>query len=366
MKLTLTLLIASFAIISCQAQPTKSYMGSNPNQTALDSFINRKADSIAKKENLTGVLIAVQNGAKRNYYNFGFANPTTKAPFDSLTIVEAGSITKTFTAYVLLKVLQQKNISDRTSIITYLPDSVQTNKGLKAITFLHLLNHTSGLPRMPDNIEATSTNQLQPYENYGDNNLYSYLKTCKAKPSEQSNYSNLGAGLAGVLAAKISGLSYEELLQQYIIKPFGIQITNALNEPNTPNKAQGFMEKEAVPYWNMSVLSPAGGVKCNAAAMLTYLQNISLPLAENKSIVDSLTATTVALSPIMSIGRAWHTYERKNKPTIYWHNGGTFGFSTFAGFLKGTNKVAFVVVNEFDKNSSSDGLGMAILNKLLQ
>lgn len=361
----LLIVVLIFVLVSCKTRQQNTFIESNPNKTAIDSFINGKADSIFKKENLTSIFIGLMDGTNPKYYNFGFANPAKKIGFNSQTIVEIGSITKTFTAYVLLKVLQEKNISDRSSIIAYLPDSVQRNKALKPITFLHLLNHTSGLPRIPDNMAITTTNQLQPYEKYGEANLYSYLKTSKPKPTEQSNYSNLGMGLAGLLATNISGLSYEELLQQYIIKPFSLQLVEPLTAISVKNKAIGFMEKEAVPFWNMNVLTPAGGIKCNAATMLTYLQSVSMPLAENKNLVDSLTIATVPINEAINVCRAWHTLERKNKPTIYWHNGGTYGFSTFAAFIRGTNKAVFVVINEFDKNNSSDALGMAIMNKLL-
>ncbi len=57
----------------------------------------------------------------------------------------------------------------------------------------------------------------------------------------------------------------------------------------------------------------------------------------------------------------------KNKPVIYWHNGGTYGFSTFAAFVKQTNQWVMVVVNKFDKNDTvSDKLGMQIMNKMLE
>jgi len=366
MKYIYLLSIAFIISINGNAQLSKDYSLTNPNVSSMDSFINRKADSLLQKQNLTGILVAVSNNGQRSYYSYGYANPATKMAFDSLTILEIGSITKTFTAFVLLKVLHEKKVEESSKIIQYLPDSVQMNTSLSNITFLNLLNHTSGLPRVPDNIEATVINKLQPYENYSEKHLYSYLKKVNIQPTTKSEYSNLGLGLAGVLAVKISGLSYMQLLDKYIHKPLGIRLHNVLTTNEKTNKAIGSFGQEIAAYWNMAILAPAGGIKYNAASMLSYLQHICKPSDENKEIVDSLTAVTVAINANINIGRAWHTYERKNKPTIYWHNGGTYGFSTFCGFVKGTNKMVFIAINEFNKNSISDGLGIAILSKLIQ
>jgi hypothetical protein len=68
----------------------------------------------------------------------------------------------------------------------------------------------------------------------------------------------------------------------------------------------------------------------------------------------------------VQVGRGWHTLEKKNNQVIYWHNGGTFGFSTFAAFVKDTRQAVIVVVNKFNSNAVSDGLGIAIMKKMLE
>lgn len=126
-------------------------------------------------------------------------------------------------------------------------------------------------------------------------------------------------------------------------------------------------ENKAV-YWNMNVLAPAGGLKSNAAEMSRYLSLMSKPYnTESKIIIDSLTSQTYKLSPVVGIGRGWHTMSLKNKPVIYWHNGGTYGFSTFAAFIKETDQWVMVVVNHFDKNNTvSDKIGMQVMQKMME
>jgi CubicO group peptidase (beta-lactamase class C family) len=353
-KVILLLIIPAFFFFKSQGQTTA--------QTGLASFIKHKGDSLLKAEKVPGIFVGVLDGSRRQYFSFGYANTAQKIPFDSNTIFEAGSITKIFTAYILESVLAEKGLSDSQSIFPYLPDSVKSNKTLAAITFLSLLNHTSGLPRLPDNLPLVDP---APYDTYTASHLFSYLKSCRPRPDGKSNYSNLGAGLAGVLAERVSGTPYKTLLKRYMLSPF--RMNDAMQAG--AKRATGYFEKEPHPFWQMNVLYPAGGLQCSAGDMLQYLETMSRPQAKTSrqtTLIAKLLQPTVAISPAVSVCRAWHTLQQKGKPTIYWHNGGTYGFSTFAAFEKDQGKAVIVVVNQFNKNGVSDMLGVTIIKKLLE
>ena len=359
MKYTLKLLLLLCGLTIFAGQTKSQTTAEN-----LQTYIQQTVDSAYQKEKVPGIFVAVLDNEKRNYFSSGFANPDSQKAFDSTTVFEIGSITKTFTAYILMTLLHEKGISDTVSIISYLPDTVQKNKNLQGISFLSLMNHTSGLPRLPDNMKPEDVRQ--PYENYSEKELYAYLKVCNPKPDGKSNYSNLGAGLGGVLAERISGKTYAQLLDQYIFLPFKMVTTdNAV--ANSHNNSQGYFAKDdKTPYWNMNVLAPAGGLKCSGSEMLTYLQNLCFPQTENsKRIIDELTTQTVAINERIAVGRGWHIFYEKDQPTIYWHNGGTYGFSTFCAFLKGSSKAVMVVINQTGKNSVSDLLGIKIIKKMM-
>jgi CubicO group peptidase (beta-lactamase class C family) len=331
---------------------------------SLGNFIQQKADSLYRKSKVPGIFIAVLNGNQKQYFDVGFAVPDQQRRFDSATLFEAGSITKTFTAYILNAVLEENHIADTVSILGFLPDSVQTNKALAGINFLQLLNHTSGFPRLPTNMLMDGSAEMAPYDNYTAGKLYAYLKTASPVQSVNPSYSNLGMGLAGVLAERISKKSFATLLDEYVLIPFRV-ITPGKQAENADNKSQGYFDTSKVAYWNMDVMAPAGGLKCTAAEMLQYLQSMSVPVNQlSKNRIEKLLQPTAAMSPQVKVCRGWFTLDVKDKGTIYWHNGGTFGFSTFAAFLKDKSKAVIVVVNKTNSNNISDKLGMEIIKKL--
>lgn len=358
MKKNSILLVAMLGTLYCHAQ-----INASPDST--DIKISEKINASFSKNVVPGMFVAVNNKGKYSYYSKGYADTDQKKGFDSATIFEIGSVTKTFTAYVLQKLLNENKIADTSSIIDFLPDSLRQNSALAGINFRSLLNHTSGLPRLPENMEVTEGN-LTPYNNYGAADLFTYLKSCTPAPDGKSTYSNLGMGLAGVLAERIAKRTYAELLEQHIFRPFKM-IASTEEFSTDGNKSQGYFDDEKAPYWNMNVMAPAGGLKCNGMEMLTYLHTMSKPPdAGMAAIIDELLKPTATVNAKISVGKAWHLFTTKENTTVYWHNGGTYGFSTFAAFLKGEDKGVMIVINQFNKNQVSDALGMAIMKLLSQ
>lgn len=326
----------------------------------LDSFISKKLIEAYTKNKVPGIYVGVLENSHKKYFSAGFADTNSKKQFAPDMLFEIGSITKTFTAYIVLSVLKEHHISETSAIISFLPDSVRKNNSLQFITFKSLLNHTSGLPRLPNNMNAFVKDPMQPYENYTRENLFSFLKNYELKADGKSNYSNLGFGLLGVLAEIISKKSYKELLEEKIFKPFNLQ-----RNKQTGKKMQGYFDGNAVAFWKWNCLKGCGALILNANSMLSYLQNIAKPINhQSKQMIDSLTSPTISIDDRIKVGRGWHMLQEENGETIYWHNGGTYGFSTFAAFLKNKSAAVIVIINAFNKNDISDDLGIEIMNAL--
>ncbi|WP_162817809.1 serine hydrolase domain-containing protein [Niabella yanshanensis] len=325
----------------------------------IDCFIKKTADSLMTAARLPGIAIGIFKNGKEHYYEVGFADTARKTHFDKTTIFEAGSITKTLTAYIVEAVLKEQGIADTSLIYAYLPDSIQANKALKTITFKSLLNHTSGLSRLASNVPSNST---QPYDNYTIDSLYKYLKTAEVKADSKSNYSNTGVCLAGVLAQRISGKAFQHLLEHYIWGSF--KISDAEKEQGY-KKSQGYFTTGEVPYWNMDIYYPAGGLKTNCEQMLGYLAAMATPSTTmQKDVVEKVLTPTLDVSENLSIALGWHVLKLQGVPAIYLHNGGTYGFSTFAAFTKEKPAGVIIAINKFNENQYADWLGIEIMKRL--
>lgn len=174
----------------------------------------------------TQFAIALLNN--NNVHLIGYKNDETAVTVidNSTAVFEIGSITKTFTATLFAKCIEQKLLQHTTTLQQVfgfrIEDSTVAN-----ITLQQLANHTSGLQRLPTNFKIR--NAANPYVDYDTTMLYSYLKKAitQTKPGTTYAYSNLGAGLLGVISAKALKTSYDDALKQYIFNPLSMNNSSA-------------------------------------------------------------------------------------------------------------------------------------------
>jgi len=352
-------------------QPYKKPEGNKPTLAAssnpLRSIIDKKVDTVARgyiqKANTVGLSIGVLKDGKITTYNYGeTASDNSKLPTAN-TIFEIGSITKTFTSTLLAYYVNEGKVKLNDPITKYLPDSVAANPALKDVTLLSLSNHTSGLARLPDNINTPNIDTLNPYKYYTKTLLFAYLKTCKlnSKPGEQYTYSNLAVGLLGTILERVSGQSFEEMVTGIITKPLQMNSTVQHITPLLkPNFATVYNEDgKQTPAWDFSALAPCGALRSTVNNLLIYARaNMN---KGNTKLSKAFELThAITFNKDVKLGLAWHVITVNGKE-YYFHNGGTYGSSSFLAFNAEEN-IAIVVLSNCGENT--DEVGTDILKKL--
>jgi hypothetical protein len=78
----------------------------------------------------------------------------------------------------------------------------------------------------------------------------------------------------------------------------------------------------------------------------------------------TLTTPTVTVNERISVALGWHLATAAGRSPFVWHNGGTYGFSTFLGYDREKETVIFIAINQFNVNAHSDKLGIETLRKI--
>jgi CubicO group peptidase (beta-lactamase class C family) len=171
-------------------------------------------------DNLQGsISIAIlKNGHVIWVSAFGSAARDKNIAADTNTIYRIGSITKTFTATIMMMLVEEGKLKLDDPIENYLPE-IKNLKGYVdagKITFRQLASHTSGLKREPDMMGA----------NVGPDSLWeTKLLSCipntsfNSKPGQEYLYSNMGYAILGLALSRVSGVPYIQLVQQRIFIP---------------------------------------------------------------------------------------------------------------------------------------------------
>ncbi|NKB98742.1 MAG: serine hydrolase [Pseudomonadales bacterium] len=257
---------------------------------------------------------------------------------------QIGSITKVFTATTLVV---SDNLNPKTAL-GELVGGARLSPDAKAITLSSLATHTSGLPRLPDNLDLSSLQD--PYASYIKDDLFAYLATyqasSEAKPSFE--YSNLGAGLLGQILAAEQDLSYADLVHESVLIPLRLDRTfiDPDHPPGTGKVLQGHdASGEPATNWRFAALAGAGAIWSNIADMLRFTK-IQLGLIENPlSEAITITQTKHASAGAgLDVGLGWMIDSRHGETTI-WHNGGTAGFRAWMGFTPSRGEGAVVLAS---------------------
>ncbi len=345
------------------ANKTALVPASNPLRSATDKKVDTAARLYIQKSNTIGLCIGVINNGKISTYAYGTTiKGVAKLP-NADTFFELGSITKTFTATLLAYFVNEGKVKLTDPITKYLPDSVAANPELKSITLQELSNHTSGLARIPDNLVNHASDPQNPYKDYTKQLLYVYLKTCKleSKPGEQYSYSNLGVGLLGSILESVSGEPFERMVTEIICKPLGMLSTGQyLNPLLAPRFAQVYnINGSPTTAWDFDVLAPCGALRSTLNDMLLYAK-ANLHPGDDKLSKAIMLTHQVTFNKDVKIGLGWHIIV-VNGVNYYFHNGGTYGSSSFIAFNPEKNIAVVVLSNAVE---STDIIGTDILKKI--
>jgi CubicO group peptidase (beta-lactamase class C family) len=174
----------------------------------------------------------IQKGGKVAYArSFGLANLSFKVPNTNGTRYKIASITKAFTAVLVLQLVEQGKIDLGKPIRTYLPSYAG---GGGRVTASQLLNHTSGLPN-PDKgttMETALTVGLPMYQRpwTSDQLLTEFCSgDLIAEPGTTFDYNNADYIVLGKILEQLHGRTYEQVLADRILRPLGMADTGLLH-----------------------------------------------------------------------------------------------------------------------------------------
>jgi CubicO group peptidase (beta-lactamase class C family) len=267
------------------------------------------------------------------------------------TIFEIGSITKVFTALLLARMTQD----GRAAL------DEQPFRGSE-ITLADLATHTSGLPRLPRAMYGLAIRERRdPYARFTAADLDAAIRSVRVRSRGRFRYSNFGMGLLGHLLALRAGCSYGELVTREICAPLGLRDTFAeVPAAERARFADGHGRRgRPVPHWHLDGLAGAGVLRSTAADLLAFLAFQLDPPDSPLGDAARLTQQPRARRGRLRVGLGWLRLPgRHGAGDVVWHNGGTGGFRSFAGFVPRSGRAAVALSSSA---RSTDAIGMRLL-----
>jgi len=194
---------------------------------------------------------------------------------DGDTVFEIGSVTKVFTGVLLGDMVLRGQLQLDEPLGRLLPREAHfPSRNGKQITLLDIVTHTSGLPRMPDDL-SQHEDDAAITANYSLRQLYEFLSRYELPrdPGESYEYSNI-LGVLGEGLARTAGKPYETLLRERVLAPLGMMDTAVALTPEMKRRRVAGHDEygEPAPYWLGPAFVPAGGLNSTANDLLRFVR----------------------------------------------------------------------------------------------
>jgi CubicO group peptidase (beta-lactamase class C family) len=348
-------------------KPTTGPVVKTITDNKLETDIDKKLENIVQpfmfESKSVGLSIGILTEGKQYFYNYGETVKGNKKLPTNKNLYEIGSVTKTFAGILLAKAVTDGKIKLTDPVNKYLPkNAAWLISGGDTAKIIHLSNHTSGLPPLPDNFDIT--NEVNPYSNYDEIKLLAYLKTAKLqrKPGEKFEYCNLGVGLLGYILSKTYKMPFEKMVSEFITSKAGMTNTREfLLKKDSGLFVAGYndvLEKQS--QWDFNALTAAGSLRSNIADMLQYAA-----LNLNAKDITLQKAIALAHQPTFKdkqqqIGLNWFI-QNWGWGNVLFHGGATGGYRSFLAINPVTKNAVIILCNSL---TDIDASGVALLKLL--
>ncbi|HIP92580.1 MAG TPA: serine hydrolase [Thermotoga sp.] len=328
----------------------------------LVSFIQEKMS----KTKIPGLAILVlKDGEIFFMKGFGFRSVERNLPVTEKTLFYIGSVTKSFTAFAIMKLAEQGKISLNDPVDKYLDLKLEVDS--VPVTIHHLLTHTSGIPALayaealirgyfetsdvwlPISKPEDILDFIQDYENW-----------IEAKPGEKFFYLNEGYVLLGLIISKVSNMSYEEFVEKEIFEPLDMKRSIFCDE-------RVFSEKDIASHYildkNGSLISKKpllgvtadGGIVSCIEDLAKYIKlMIDRGKFEGKEILSEKSVEKMEKEYVRipyelfggeSYGYGWMIYPRFFGRKLIGHGGSVLTHNTFVGYVPSERLGVVVLTN---------------------
>jgi len=297
----------------------------------IDALMKRYADQGL----FSGSVLVADHGKVIYRKGFGWANAEWKIPNAPDTKFRIGSVTKQFTAMLVMQLVEEGKLRLDGAIGDYLPE-YPAGPG-RAITIHQLLTHSSGLHNytaLPRFFPELSRNPYRPVDLLA---LFDSLPL-DFQPGSRWSYSNSGYITLGAIIERVSGQAYDVLLRERVLEPLGLMDTGYdWNATVLANRAEGYtrgFDGDAhANYLDMSTPFSAGGMYSTAEDLYRWDQALAARRLLSPASYASYLAPQVQVGPGLEYGYGWLYGKVDRGPggdsvmTVR-HNGGINGFQS--------------------------------------
>jgi len=296
-KIAIKILAAILLIITGFAQPALALLpATGPTDPAeLEAFMDGSIEAQLEAYNIAGATVAVvKDGALFFAKGYGYADLKERMRVQAAkTLFRIASISKLFVWTAVMQLVEQGKLDLNIDINTYLTQFKIPNTYDEPVTLTHLMTHTAGFEEYVIGLFAKDSDRLLPL---GDI-LAQELPARVRPPGDVAAYSNHGTAIAAYIVELVSGMAWDDYVEESILRPLGMAHTTfrqPVPEPLSTNVSKGYTYSEGEFHEEPFVyvpLAPVAAASTTATDMANFMiAHLNLGKFGNSRILDAETA----------------------------------------------------------------------------
>jgi CubicO group peptidase (beta-lactamase class C family) len=332
-----------------------------PHLDDISGWITEKLPALLAEHKVPGAAIGVYADGEVFDFASGVLSHATGVEATPDSLFQIGSITKTWTATLVMQLADEGLLDLDATVVTYLPDfDLADSDAAKAMTVRQLLCHKAGFEG--DIFTDTGNN---------DDCVEKYVATLRTDPQlfppdEMFSYNNAGYCVLGRIIEVLRGKPFDQALREHLFAPLGL--THAATDANSailfraavghlPNPQDPDGQPVPAPMWSLvKSNAPAGAMLAMRPRDLLAFAAMHLnggKAADGTQVLSEASATVmrdkqVTVPPLGLMGTHWGLgFELFDFPTgfVFGHDGGTVGQSAFLRIVPGKNVAIALLTN---------------------
>lgn len=323
------------------------------NSSVIGQTVQETLDEYKDSLSSYGVVAIVDNGKITQVGQVGWAYENIPISINNRFCI--GSVTKLYTATVILKLQENQQLNIDDNIGKYVPYHKFIDS---TITIRQLLNHTSGIK---DVIGATLANSafLNPHFDYSDSYIFSLIDTIGFVKGTKYSYSNTNYFLLKKIIEQTTDKPYELVLEELIFDPLDLSNTFPYHSNKIKDLAHpiiGDQDLHSIPKIGINSISiGVGNIVSDAKDVNTFLRSLFIDkkILNSKSLSEMINFQDFGTTNI-GLGVFNENYGGRN---VYGHSGSTISYISYA-FVHEESETSYILLcNNFNDRYINELIG---------
>lgn len=321
------------------------------------------AEALLEEKGFQGSILIRKGGTDFLRKGFGMADAEAGIANDPSLVYRIGSMTKAFTAMGLVNLKRDGLIESYDQPLSdFDHEFPQGDK----ITLRHMVTHYSGLPDYIGPIEEVYRNQNMYF---APEDIYDIIKESAGEdgllyePGTNFTYSNSNYLILGLLIEELTGMDYNDYIQQKVMTPLGMnQTTIGADDIQGEGFAKGYSNGQEVAPYLMELAFSAGEFESTIADLEKWgdaLMGNNFISADEKG---DYFAAPYTEDDFFTVGMGWFTI-KLDGTLIYNHGGNIDGFTSIIALLPESNSMIIMLSNVENWEAVNEVLEALVINE---